>query len=363
MKIQLVDWYSADVEIIDSESESESEQESSNGYKPKKYNPLDYQITIFGRDLDKKSVAVTILGFKPFFYVKIPDNWRSDHAREFINCIKSKMGRICESGFAKEPRVVEKKNFQGFKNGKTFRFILFSFNNQKCMNICKKQFQRYVQGETETDWRVEAKELSLPPMFSTPTIYSMYESNIDPILRCIHQQELFPSGWVTIENYSTNYDSELTCDIHITTQFNNIRKDSDPEIGKIRICSFDIECNSSHCDFPQAIKSYQKLGRDLQAVLQKSEFYDFEDEAKKEMLTYIFSHAFENKSVEIDHDFLKEVNITLSDIGIVYTKHKLRPTDKKVNKVIDKLVKSSNLQMLILVFAIAPILITNLSLK
>ena len=339
MKIQLVDWYSADVKIVD--PEEEEEEGESDKYKPKTYPPLDYQITIFGRETGNKSVAVTIIGFKPFFYVKMPVNWNSDIAMEFIDCIKSKMGRICESGFSEEPRIVEKKDFNGFKNEKNFSFVLFTFNNRKCMNICKKQFQRYVQGETETDWRVEAKELSLPPMFRKPTIYSMYESTIDPILRCIHQQELFPSGWVTIDDYSTQYDSELTCDIHITTHFENVHKDNNPEIGKIRICAFDIECNSSHFDFPQAEKTYQKFGRDLQAVLQKSEFYDFEDEAKREILSYIFSYVFQNEKNkdEIDTEFLDEVKISLSDIGYVFTKQRTKPAAKRITKVTDLLLK------------------------
>jgi len=335
---QVVDWFSEDV-IIEDEDEIDEFAEEENPYKSK-YKPTEYQITIFGRDKNRKSVAVTVTGFKPSFYIGIPESWSFGHINNFIDGIKLKMGRISDTGFAAPPKFVRKKKFRGFHNNKEFSFILFQFNNRKTMNICKKQFEVYIQGETPTDWKVEPRPLSLPPMFSKPTIYSLYESNIDPILRCIHQQELFPSGWISISKYKTvRYDSELTCDIHVKTHYTHLKKYDTSEIGPIRICAFDIECNSSHCDFPLAIKTYQKFARDLHVALVKSEYDEYEDETKEEILEYVCAHVFDMNEVEIDKDFCKEIGLELDNIGKVYTKYQKKPSDKKVKKVIKELIK------------------------
>lgn len=333
INIQIVDWYSEDVEIVESDDSDTSDNSANNNFRP-----YDYQITIFGRDEEKRSIAVTLHDFKPFFYVRVPENWTRQKVRGFIDAIKVKMGRIVETGLATEPKIVNRKIFQGFTNGHLFRFIYFSFNNRLCMNRCKKQFQQYIQGETESDWKIIARELSLPVQ-RRPTIYSMYESNIDPILRCIHKQELFPSGWASVTHFENVYDSPLTCDIHIETSYTNIHPIERQEIGKIRICAFDIECSSSHCDFPQAIKNYQKLARDIHSVLQRSEFFDFEDEAKEEILSFIFAYAFSVNEDIIDHEFCQEIKLCLSDIGLVYTKKNIKPNDNSIKKVITSLVK------------------------
>ena len=58
-------------------------------------------------------------------------------------------------------------------------------------------------------------------------------------------------------------DSVTTSDIHIRTNYKNLKHFKDDSIGPIRICAFDIECSSSHGDFPQAIKTYSKLANDM----------------------------------------------------------------------------------------------------
>lgn len=330
LKIQILDWYSDDVEIVDSDEENSSEETSY-------FTPKEYQITIFGRTEEGKSITISVKGFKPFFYVKVPDEWNSFYVRNFIQAIKDKMGRICESGFSREPKFIRSKMFRGFQNEKKFSFIRFEFNNRITFNVCKKQFQEYIQGTKETDWKVIPRELYFPSFMKKPMIFDMYESNIDPVLRCIHIQEIAPSGWISLNKYDTVNDSDMTTELHIETLYNQLKPFNTDEIGKIKICAFDIECNSSHGDFPQAIKDYKKVARDLCTTLFPTNFNEYENDSQIDIFKYILFHAFDINKDEIDEEFCDEIGLSLEEIGKVYTKRNSKPSLKKIETVSVKL--------------------------
>ena len=50
-----------------------------------------YTINLFGRTLDDKSVYVKVQEFTPYFYVKIPDKWKTKKIDYFVDHIKSKV--------------------------------------------------------------------------------------------------------------------------------------------------------------------------------------------------------------------------------------------------------------------------------
>ena len=53
------------------------------------------------------------------------------------------------------------------------------------------------------------------------------------------------------------------CDINIETHWTSLERYENDTISPFTIASFDIECTSSHGDFPVAIKNYKKLAQDL----------------------------------------------------------------------------------------------------
>jgi DNA polymerase elongation subunit (family B) len=85
----------------------------------------------------------------------------------------------------------------------------------------------------------------------------LYENNIDPMIRFIHMRDLEPAGWVEIptktqQEYST-----------VTTHWSNLSSSSSSRSAPFRVSSFDIECMSSHGDFPTARKDYAKLAMEI----------------------------------------------------------------------------------------------------
>ncbi len=44
--------------------------------------------TIYGKSLDNKNVVLNVEGYKPFFYVRVPDRWTKHTAHGFISNLK-----------------------------------------------------------------------------------------------------------------------------------------------------------------------------------------------------------------------------------------------------------------------------------
>ena len=93
--------------------------------------------------------------------------------------------------------------------------------------------------------------------------FKLYESNIDPFLRFIHLKQINPCGWIKVNNYSLENIPDTICNWNITADWNDIQSMNINKIAPLLIASFDIECTSSHGDFPVAIKNYKKLAQDL----------------------------------------------------------------------------------------------------
>jgi DNA polymerase delta subunit 1 len=138
--------------------------------------------------------------------------------------------------------TVEKKDFWGFTNNKLFRFIKISVKSLKLYNNLK-----YYLKTLEKEG------------------FKAYESNIDPFLKYIHIQNIKPCGWVRIEKYEDGEDS-CRCNYNISVNSKDIIPLDINKIAPILITSFDIECSSSHGDFPVAIKNYSKVAQDLALV-------------------------------------------------------------------------------------------------
>jgi DNA polymerase elongation subunit (family B) len=88
------------------------------------------------------------------------------------------------------------------------------------------------------------------------------------------------------------------------------------------IASFDIECSSSHGDFPLAKKNYKKLSAELYDKLKKSVKLNNDRKSDKKNILNNLVNAFKyTKSLNID------------DISYVFTKNKLTPTNNDLKYV------------------------------
>jgi hypothetical protein len=184
-------------------------------------------------------------------------------------------------------KIVRKKDFWGFTNDKIFRFLKISVKSLKLYNNLKYYFKSLEKND-----------------------FKMYETNIDPFLKYIHTQNIKPCDWIRIDkgNYEIGEDISR-CDYNIDTNFKNIIPIQVNKIAPLLITSFDIECSSSHGDFPVAKKNYSKVAQDL-AIIAKLGYKYTSDNIVEWLKTIYFE--------DVIIDSAKDVKINR-----VYAKHKL----------------------------------------
>jgi len=232
---QLLSWNALDCEYGEDDSEFE-------GTDPGKYLIKLYGITEAG-----KSVSVNVLDYTPYFFIKIVhrvDRTTANKIREFI---VDKLPYPLKNGLL-DVSLLRKKDFWGFTNKELCYFARVKFVSLKAYKQAMRIFQRKVQILTISREFVK---------------YKLYESNIEPFLRMMHIRDIEPCGWVKIskEHYTKNQSGVLQthCAINVECSWTALTKVHIERIAPFKVASFDIECTSSHGDFPVPQKNYKKV--------------------------------------------------------------------------------------------------------
>ena len=302
LRFQIVDFYVPESDKSRRELNKNPEKRKEIDYNEE---PPEYTVSLFGSTIEGHSITVEITGYKPYFYIKIPET--------IINKLKNKNNKNALKTFALEfkdylidetyknrhnnnskiipkyyrnhlvsVKVKKRKEFMGFTNNEDFYFLEIKVKSQKLFNILKYFFQDPPE-EFYKKWGNE--------------IFRLYESNIDPLLRFIHDKNILPCGWVEIPSkmYSiiaNNCDNNSYCrtTYTITTEHNYLYPYNYNNTAPLTIVSFDIECMSSHGDFPVAIKDYSKLAKDLVMIAKNIRY-------KKEELIKWILEAYNNEVI------------------------------------------------------------------
>tara|TARA_B110000881_G_scaffold75674_1_gene65916 strand:- start:3027 stop:7061 length:4035 start_codon:yes stop_codon:yes gene_type:complete len=340
---QLIDWFGAD------SINNSDEEDSGDSFKCM----TAYDINLFGRTKDGKSVSLQVINFKPFFYLKVPDYFTENSLKRFKDYIVKKK-RILVSTLV-NCELVKYFPFNGFSNNTKSKFIKLTFDTKQSMNMCRKIFQNLIitprypdkEGNDEKDFRYMAKETYIRGLTSKPIVYELFESNVDPMIRMGHLRDISPSGWVKIIKYNNNNTNPTNCDLSIKCSWEDINPYSHEMIGPIRVCAFDIECTSSHGDFPQAVKTYETPAREIIMDIQRL----FTSTLERDSLGHlcVISKNSREKHIELLTTFIhhlfsitsnkQKVSIDCSRIHTVNTKKRMKPNNSTIEEVIELLMK------------------------
>ena len=271
-----------------------------------------YSLLIYGTSAVGATYCVKVNHFVPYFYIKPPEKWETlnksafkakvDELNEVLlndsyKCFfnnngtmseynKKIISRQLETHFV-SMKVVRKKDFWGFTNDKIFRFLKVSVKSLKLYNNLKYYFKSLEKND-----------------------FKMYETNIDPFLKYIHTQNIRPCDWVRIEKGGYEMGDDISrCDYNIETEYNTLMPVQTNKIAPLLITSFDIECSSSHGDFPVAKKNYSKVAQDLAIIAKLG--YAYTPENIVEWLKTIY---YEDVILDTAKDH---------KINRVYAKHKI----------------------------------------
>ena len=195
---------------------------------------------MFGINEKGETCCIYINDFQPFFYVKVGDKWGQYEANELKNELSKKVLKFYSDSIV-SCKIVDFYKLYGFSGGKKNKFVKIVFNSISAMNKYKGLWNQYINNEVVRK-NLHFKKVEL----------ELYESNIPPLLRYFHINNISPSGWVNINTSKVGKVSvkTTTCKYEYETSLKNIIPLPDKETSvPYKICSFDIEANSSHSTF------------------------------------------------------------------------------------------------------------------
>ena len=303
--------------VAEDASESSSGDDDSNYAQKNKVDNKEFTIQIFGINEQGETCSIITEKFKPFFYVKVGDNWTKEIKNNFIENIMEKIGAYYENSITNS-MLIKKKKLYGFDGGKQYKFVKIEFNNVGALNKVK---QLWYTGYNNYDSMGNCipNKLNRDGYVFNNTKTEIYESNVPPLLRFFHIKEISPSGWIAIPKKHTikiTKNKTTSCKYEFVTSYKNIIPLNDKETRvPLKICSFDIEASSSHGDFPVPVKSYKKLSTNIIEYFEK-------EETKKENATITLKNI-----ILTAFGYENEKNI-----DIVYPKKKLRSREEVVTK-------------------------------
>ncbi len=254
-----------------------------------------FQIQAFAINSDGKTASIIINGFKPFFYIKVGDDWSEKIKTEFIIQLKKRMGNYYEDSIV-ESKLIKRNKLNMFDNKKLHTFLYVSFTNTLAYNKAKKIFydETFDNGYYEKTLKKDGF------IFNNEKIVTncyLYEGDIPPLLKLFHIKQISPSGWVSFPTNRLIIIKEKTthCYYEYVINYENIIPIKNIEAPvKYNICSFDIEASSSHGDFPVAIKDYKKLATNILENynnLSEKDKQDYADDLLKQEIFTAFGYS------------------------------------------------------------------------
>jgi DNA polymerase elongation subunit (family B) len=247
MQVHIYDCLSRDERII-KETESVKEVEYLSAYdsddgkrKPKTYSDRKTHhmvIHLFGMDEKGQAMRIDVNGFRPFFYVALPNELidYSPIEKHLRTKLRADVDLI-------KFEIENHQKFYSYTGGKSFRFLKMSFQSLSMFYTVRKEF---------------LDEKQVPKMsIKGGKPLEVYESNIDPMLRFFHMRGISPCGWVWVKRDEVESETgmRMQCDW----------KEIGPATGGVALATseprtqapllhafWDIECYSHSGEFPQA---------------------------------------------------------------------------------------------------------------
>ncbi len=336
---RLIDFQFFDQKDEDLQSGSDSNGDSDNSVDgnerekdyQKKFEQPKFIVQMFGLNERGETCAIFVDTFQPFFYVKVGEDWTRATASALLQHLKSKVGKGL-AGSILLAELVEYNKLYGFTGGKTHPFVKLTFKNMAAFTRTKNLWYSYLtEQEQATEKAIDPNSREyrrLTPLQFKGVTLDLYESQIPPLLRYFHIHNISPSGWVFVQTDQARIPEHrsTTCTFEYICTTKQIRALPEKETRvPYKICSFDIEANSSHGDFPIPVKTYKRLSTNILDVFMRvSQVSTLDQERAKGLLKRSILTAFNFDQFE--------------HIDLVYPKEP--PTKKKVQALIELLLKT-----------------------
>lgn len=336
LSIGCTDWHSGDIQIGDDKGRK-------------------YVMYAFGRTAKTTLVTLVITGFCPCGYIEIPEDCKLSDAS-----IKSVMRNfMCpsreevEEGVPGLPyyaqkslkslKIVRRNRFRGFDANTSRRYLRVECESRQAIRQVAKLFQKDVRAPGDTRGKLVPHPVNIPGITrGGARILPLFEFGIDPLLRFFHMKNLQPASWIQIsKRHLRKSPMKTKAKLTFAIDWNFIRPLLKPPCETPWVtASFDIECLSSHGDFPQAVKDYRKPARDLVELV--------EGLPRDQLLTRatfrVFLHEWflgtgDEQGCPISPSHLPEDRFANGwrNIHGIFTKHGEKPNRFQINTLVEQL--------------------------
>jgi len=247
-------------------------------YSNDKTSHRRYQIQLFGNDVKGRSICLQVENYRPFFYIRFPEALAAN-ATAFNKFERYILGYVPVDAIPLTSIVLEKhKTLFGFNNGEVSTFAKISVPSQALWRVLKDLFLTK-DSEPRSHETSVLFGIAAIPVLQTSTDDSfvldaedgsavrlkVYEANIDPVLRFFHIQGVNPAGWVQVDagtwSFATSRDARVS--LSAEADASDVIPGKDEGMAPYVVASWDIECTSSHGDFPIAKKTWRKPLREM----------------------------------------------------------------------------------------------------
>jgi DNA polymerase elongation subunit (family B) len=238
LEFQILDWHNHD-ERDDEDDNLES-----------------YVITLFGRTSDDKDVVLKVTDYEPYFFVKIPNEWVQHHVDYFVSALKYKISSICK----KDPSC-EKDMSKMLRSSKIERYHdATEFDNEAFGKFVKLSFQS--KGAYTMFANILAKPLLVKDISQTGILFKRYQSNLEPHLKFMHDNDVTPCGWLKLKSEHLELDKTYSsCKYSYKIDCKDVTPcpERATEMAPFKIMGYDIEVISEDENFPQSRRPGDKV--------------------------------------------------------------------------------------------------------
>ena len=282
-----------------------------------KFANRTYQMTLFGTQENGASVSLCVTGFQPFFYVRIPDALAN--SEEAKRTLTAWVNRFVPESVADQTTLsyTTSATLFDYNGDHKGTFLKLETPSQALMRHLKDRFltdsstPKYHKIKSLFGAAAETMLLSAAAAVAVDIRgdaigLKVYEASIDPMLRFFHIQGLSPAGWVQVApalwEVDELNDSKFLC--KAVVHYKDVKPFNPGKTAPFLVASWDIECMSSHGDFPLAVKTYKKP---LQELKEKGWPKTVEE------LCAVMAAAMNGESKELSAIHLKVKRHTLPD--------------------------------------------------
>jgi len=172
-------------------------------------------------------------------------------------------------------------------------------------------------------------------------VLPLNEFGIDPLLRFFHLRNIEPANWICVPKRALRKcPTKTRAKFTFYVDWNVIQPLATPpcEIPWV-IASFDIECLSSHGDFPQPVKDFRKPARDLVELvdsLPRSQKRPLSRSQFRQFLHAWFLDSTDNPPIQVGV-WNTQIDPVWHRIHGIFTKDDRTPSRGQIDALLDQL--------------------------